>query len=303
MSVSRISFLAVLALFSGFTVFHSASAADGWPDGYELNEETNSPDGRYGILITSRDGADDDEEKVLNKLVEIKSHRILGTIKGSHYFSGQNHHGLDVNWGNDNSWCAVNYLGRWGFENVTLIDLKNGAFKQVEIGAYLQRALGNDISRQSKGKLKEACGTPNFTDGPGQQIKVRATGFTNPKQFPDQLTLGTLFSGVYDLAAQKWVSSSARTVDPNKIEDLDYAFDCTTMDDSTFDTQENRFKYYDDHLNQVYRALHYLLPAERFAAVKKEQVVWLKTLEAAGSNDAKCKLMAERIAKLRELAW
>ena len=303
MSVSRISFLAAVVLSLGSGVLHSAPTTDRWPEGFELDEEANSPDGNYGVLVPTRDAADDDEEKIPNKIVDLKSHRILGTIKGAHYFNGQNHHGLDVTWANDYSWCAVNYLGRFGYESITLIDLKDGAFKQAELGAHIEHALGGEVSRQSKGRETGANGNPAFNDGPGRQVKIRTTGFTNPKQLSDQLTLGALFSGTYDLATQKWLSSSVRAIDPNITEDLDFAFSCAPMDDSNIASAEDKFKWYDDSLNQVYRALRFLLPPERFAKVKKEQIAWLKTLEAAGSNDAKCKLMRERIGQLRELAW
>jgi hypothetical protein len=45
------------------------------------------------------------------------------------------------------------------------------------------------------------------------------------------------------------------------------------------------------------------LPPACFAAVKREQIEWLKKHNAAPSTDEKCKLMEARIKAVRELVW
>ena len=42
-------------------------------------------------------------------------------------------------------------------------------------------------------------------------------------------------------------------------------------------------------MNQVYQAAKFILPQARFAAVKQEQIEWLKKRDAAGSIGEKCK--------------
>ena len=56
-------------------------------------------------------------------------------------------------------------------------------------------------------------------------------------------------------------------------------------------------------MNKVYRAAQFILPPARFAAVKREQIEWLKKRNAAPSTDEKCKLMEARIKALQELVW
>jgi hypothetical protein len=46
-----------------------------------------------------------------------------------------------------------------------------------------------------------------------------------------------------------------------------------------------------------------VLPADRFAAVKREQFAWLKQFEAVSSKAKKCDFIAARIEQLRGLVW
>jgi len=57
------------------------------------------------------------------------------------------------------------------------------------------------------------------------------------------------------------------------------------------------------NVNKVYRAAQFILPPARFAAVKREQIEWLKKRNAAPSTEEKCKLMEARIKALQELVW
>lgn len=55
--------------------------------------------------------------------------------------------------------------------------------------------------------------------------------------------------------------------------------------------------------DEVYGAVREILPAVRFAAVKKQQLAWLKQLEACGSDAQKCDLIAARVKELRQMVW
>ena len=46
-----------------------------------------------------------------------------------------------------------------------------------------------------------------------------------------------------------------------------------------------------------------ILPAERFAAVKKEQIAWLKRFEATETGAKKCEMLRTRIQELRKYLW
>lgn len=273
-----------------------------WPEGYEIAENSESPNGRYGVLLPSRLAADAlDDEKITNTLVDLKTHRRLAVIRGAHYFPGQNHHGLGVYWAPDSSWCAVTLDERYGFEAVVGIELRDGAWKQVDLGTHIQKALNVVIAKQARSAMAGGYGNAFFRAAPGRKILVRATAFTNPKGFPDEGTYYALFQGTYDLASGKWTRSDASKI--ASADDFDAAYSDDFEEGLTFTLEKDRLSWHDERLNEVYRAVRTVLSPARFAEVKKEQISWLKRLEASDSIAKKCELIAARVQELRKLVW
>lgn len=81
---------------------------------------------------------------------------------------------------------------------------------------------------------------------------------------------------------------------PKQFEDVEH---------TTFENEEIKAESLDQTLNKVYRAAQFILPLARFAAVKKEQIEWLKKRDAAPLIVEKCKLIEARIKALQELLW
>lgn len=307
---TRSSQLAVLLLSLFATAGLSAghAAGDGWPEGYEIAEKSESPDGHYGVLLPSRLVADAlDDEKIVNILVNLKTHARLCVIRGAHYFPGKNHWGLTVAWAADSSWCAVTYGARYGFDTITLVEPHGGKCTQNDLGGHIQKALNAVIEQQAHAKDAGGEASAFFRSGPGRQVVVRGTAQTNPKSLEGQPTYCAMFEGTFDLTTGKWTRSEARKVTSEEMDGLDTVFGSYSQtpeeEGITFVTEEDRLKYYDDRLNGVYRAIRVLLPAERFTAVKKEQIAWLKQLESKPSAAAKCEFMAARIKELQALVW
>ena len=75
------------------------------------------------------------------------------------------------------------------------------------------------------------------------------------------------------------------------------------LEQTTFQNEQDKAESLDQKMNKAYRAAQFILPPARFAAVKKEQIEWLKKRNAAPSTDEKCKLMEARIKALQELVW
>ena len=75
------------------------------------------------------------------------------------------------------------------------------------------------------------------------------------------------------------------------------------LDETSFSTEEEKEKWLDERMNQIYLAVRLVLPQARFAAVKKEQIEWLKKRDAASSVEEKCKLTEARTKALQELLW
>src|SRR2546430_13665465 len=82
-------------------------AAD-WPEGYVVYENTESPDGQYGILVPTLDTWEKNESLgETNYLADVKNHRLLGKIEGADYFQNRNHAGLRAVWAADSKACVV----------------------------------------------------------------------------------------------------------------------------------------------------------------------------------------------------
>lgn len=75
------------------------------------------------------------------------------------------------------------------------------------------------------------------------------------------------------------------------------------FDGGMFRTEEARAEKLDAMLNAVYRIVRLTLPSARFAAVKAEQVAWLKRRDALATEPEKAKLTLERIQTLQGLLW
>src|SRR6476659_2836344 len=69
-----------------------ASAAD-WPEHLPLHEGSRSPDGHYGIVVTTSSHVDDgatvllaeEGEEFVDYFADLQTHRLLGKIKGFEY--------------------------------------------------------------------------------------------------------------------------------------------------------------------------------------------------------------------------
>jgi hypothetical protein len=270
-----------------------------WPKGYVIAEGSESPDGRYGVLIPTREEQElMADEKIVNILVNLKTHRRLCVIRGAQYWESQNHYGLTVDWAEDSRWCAVTYDGRYGFENITLVEPKGSTCTQTDLGKHIQKALDSTISQQTDA---DSYGSAHFRSAPGSKVLVRATSYTNPKGFEDRPTYCALFQGTFDLVTRKWTRSDARSI--KNFHAMEAAYGDRLDRGITFSSDEDRLRSYDELLNDVYSAVRMVLPSERFASVKKEQIAWLKKLAGSDSAAKKCEFMAARIQELRQLLW
>jgi hypothetical protein len=79
-------FILLFALFLDLAATKTAAAAD-WPQNYVVQENSESPDGRYSVLVQSQDAAlaEDDNESAVY-LADTKAHATLGEIGKVDYF-------------------------------------------------------------------------------------------------------------------------------------------------------------------------------------------------------------------------
>src|SRR6266705_6855220 len=72
---------------------------------------------------------------------------------------------------------------------------------------------------------------------------------------------------------------------------------------SFFRSDESKFKYLDERMNDVYKAVHFLLSPAQFQKVKQGQIAWLKQRDATKTMAEKSELTQQRIKVLQGLAW
>lgn len=104
------------------------------PEPAHIPPETLSPDHRYGVTVPERDD-DDTPLKDPNKIIEVKTGRVVGVINADGAFEQMNHDELvPACWSADNSLLLWQVDGKWGFRTEMLIHLEDGKIKsQVDI--------------------------------------------------------------------------------------------------------------------------------------------------------------------------
>ena len=326
--------------------------SEDWPKGYIVAPGSESPDGRYGILIESKesaldemnkadeaqpdaspaataaqtpdenksattDDADeeegaDEDEGYINYVADLKSHHIIGKIKGSDYFQGQNHRGFSAEWSNDSKLCVAIYEDRYGFGSIIVLEPVDDHVNQVEIGEKVQNSCDATVKKRGEYNVDLSA---YFRFESAGKIRVRAFGQDNPKQL-EPTTHYALFRGTYDYPAKKWTAAEAHSIKSELNDELGYAFEKEParrifvgdkppddFEGQVVATEEEKVKALDEQLNHVYSALRMLMPPAQFAKVKADEKEWVKQLEATKAAKEKSDLIAARIQKLQDFLW
>jgi uncharacterized protein YecT (DUF1311 family) len=308
------------------------TAAD-WAEHLTLHEKSRSPDGHYGIVVTTSSHVDDgttilmpDEgETFVDYFADLQTHRLLGKIKGFEYVEGENHAHLDVEWAPDSKLGIATYWERYGFASAVVLEPKGDSFMQTDVGQHIRKAIDATIRKQSREVRADVY--PQFYIESGPRIRVYAEASNNPKGLEGTETYYALFQGVFDARSRKWTASSTRGLTAEQNELLQTASEASCCfevyavspeafkdypdaeepfaynEKSVFRSEETKFKYLDESMNDVYTAVHFLLSPANFSKVKQDQIAWLKKREASNSIPEKCRLTEERIKALQQVVW
>ncbi|MGI8821287.1 MAG: hypothetical protein ACR2ID_10550 [Chthoniobacterales bacterium] len=307
-----------------------ATAAD-WPEHLTLHADSHSPDGHYGIVVTTSSHVDDgatillpeEGEVFVDYFANLQTHRLLGKVKHFEYVEGENHSHLDTDWTSDSSFCVATYWGRYGFAYATILELKGESFTHTDIGQHIQKAIDLLIKKKARDTIDVY---PHFSIELARKLRVYATASNNPKQLEDVKTYYALFQGTFDVGSKKWIRSATRSLTAEENEMLDkastsYSYEQLVVspdafknwdgadepmpsdDKQLFRSEETKCKYLDDHLNDVYNAIRLLLSPADFAKIKRDQIEWLKQRDTANSVAEKSKLAEERTEALQYLVW
>ena len=275
-----------------------------WPSSFVVHSGTESPRGRYGILVPPHESESNEEANCY--LADIQSHRVLGKLEGVDYFENQNHAGLTAIWNADSIRCVVTREGRFGFDTIALIELHGQDFHQVDLGTAIQHSLDAVTSKEAtKDNVKDqgVPATAYVRFAKDDRVRFRAISTSNPKSLEGVHTYCALFQGTYDPGVARWTVTDARPITMEMFDTLSEAYvdvgDYTTQ----FATEQLKADAYDGWLNQAYSALRFILPKTEFEKVKAEQVAWLKQRDAAPSIEEKNRRVLARVKALHDLLW
>jgi hypothetical protein len=300
----------VCGLFLGLLFAACANVqAEDWPKGYVVHKGTESPDGRYGIAVPDLRKSDVGEGAG-GYVADLKSHQMVGSITYEDFYSeGANHRDLRAIWAPDSTWCVVVYEGRFGFDAVVILERKGSSLRETEIGKRIEKTLAAAAG-------DDGTGSVFFRPGADRRLQVRALYYTGNPKGEDKSARYARFEGTFDLNSRKWTKAEARKTkawDALEAAYSDYADthlivspDGKVPDGFTgaiLASDKEKADYLDKRMNDVYQGARAVLPPERFEKVKKEQIEWLKTRDAASSEAEKCKLLEARIKALRDLLW
>jgi uncharacterized protein YecT (DUF1311 family) len=305
------------------------AAAPKWPKHLVLHEDSRSPDGHYGIVVATSTHVHDghtillpeDGENFVDYFADLRKRRLLGKIKDFEYVEDENHAHLEALWTPDSKVCLAAYWARYGFAQIAVLEPNGDNFTQTDLGKHIQKAV--DTATKKKAPDDNLDVYPKFHFEPGPKIRIQATANNNPKSLEDVKTTYVLFQGAYDVSAHKWLASSARTItaEENELLDQNYA---ETADScvvapaafkdfpeaeeplerdgkNLFRSADSEYKFLDDLLNKAYKTVRLTVSAEKFAAIKQEEVAWLEKRDAAKTTAEKCQLSQERIKELQKL--
>jgi uncharacterized protein YecT (DUF1311 family) len=298
--------VAFAAISAALLLISTAATAGDWPKGYVVHENSESPDGQFGVVVPGSEYADEASENSdeANYLANLKTYELLGKIADADYFEGQNHRGLSVIWSADSKACVVEYDGRFGFDTISVLQLKGAGLDQTDLGRHIEKALAAAAG-------DEGTGSGWFRFAPNNKLLVRALYYTGNPKLMDENSKQARFAGTFDLISKKWSASEA-----HKNTHFDALSDIYTQPSAVFvapntqyrtadivPSEEAKAEIVDEDMNRVYKALRVVLPPARFAKVHQEQVAWLKRRDIAKSVEEKSKLIEERTRALRDLGW
>ena len=260
-----------------------------------------------------------------NVVVSLKEKRVLGRLELDQwdlYFPGRNHHDLQVVWGpaeKGRRFGILDFRLRFTSGAVLVVEMEP-SFTQTDICERVENSLDSVIKKQSHNSELSGEASFYFRLGPERKIRVRALATTNPKGFETQKTYCALFQGTFDLQSKQWIASDTRPITSKQYDAFSSAYQ--DISDLTkhmtvgskmapknltwsigFPSEKEKAADLDRIMNDVYNAARWLLPADRFAEVKQEQIAWLKTRDAAHSIPEKSKLIEDRTKTLQDLLW
>ena len=177
-----------------------------FPDGFGVERSSLSPDKRYGVLAPDLDHYDDAATDQ-NKLVEVKTGRVLAVIQAETGMVHMNHGGiLPSRWSTDGSLLLWKVDGKWCPRALVLLKIDNGEVKW-------QRNLLKTAQQEILARTRKAS--------PKRYAAAKKQNAGNGSAYPDGFTVNVTDSDQGDAPLSLPLAiSTALESDPKAIEDF-----------------------------------------------------------------------------------
>ena|SRR5438270_9169105 len=193
-----------------------------FPANFIVPKSSVSPDGRYGVIAPADWDHYDENGKPQNKVVEIKSGRVLATINAETGLVHMNHGGiLPTQWSADNSYLIWTVDGKWAFRALVLLKIDNGQLKW-------QRNLLTLMQHEILAQTRKAA--------PQKYAAAKKQNAGNGSAYPEGFTISVTVGGKEDVPLTFPLPLHAELEsNPKAIEDFPDSADVTSEMDATMD--------------------------------------------------------------------
>lgn len=154
----------LIATLIGSSIFATLHAAEGLPKGYELDEQTVSPDGRFGVLFPAQESSDE----FPNLLVRLEPYKILATVAKPSVPTNATT-SLLAEW-QGNSVVAVWQFRRWGIVDLKVYELAaDGSVKAHAVWEAVREVFRKDFQERFQKAYPEEPETMIFVSEEGEE--------------------------------------------------------------------------------------------------------------------------------------
>jgi len=187
----------------------SAARPEEFPKGYEVFENSISPNKKFGVIFPNPRKGFEDEENGRNFLVALKPSRVLAPNEGHVYFGPHSSKQMQVTWSNNSSAVIVIVAGKWGAIGSTLFVLKDNKVSQrTDLMAEINKALKTKFPKGIRPYNDKLLIAPEgdeeweFSED-GKEVRIAVEGNTAPNLAPGERWSAT-FKGTWSVPAGKW---------------------------------------------------------------------------------------------------
>ncbi len=185
------------------------------PKGFMVPDSSLSPDKRFGVTVPIRAEHEDDKAEPKNRLIELKTGRVLAVIKAETAWDHASHRTvMPARWSADGSLLLWEVDGKWFHDTFILIKIADGKVKwQTDILKAAQQAI---LARTKKAAPKQYAAAKKENEGSGSAypegfsvdvdavgkiatpLRVKVVLSSNPKQIEGVKSLYSHMDAVVD---------------------------------------------------------------------------------------------------------